>query len=274
MERAKPARPTSKLGASDLLAFRAITSFITELGKAYGNKQRSLALYARLIEKTNIMHEENISKHVEAFRRFCVANRVAIKEQKLDEVKVTVVNFSERVFVNIAAIMRITEEEDIPVIWEHLATISAILDPEGGIKKVMHSKETLDLRESVHGEGREDDLLREIIDTVGVSLGKGEDMESASKDPTKAVNNMMNSGVLGDLMKNMTTGMESGELDLTKLMGSIQGMVCNMGNGTDVEIPEEISSMTENLNKMIRSVSGKVEQLQEEHDPTTGEAEK
>jgi len=115
------------------------------------------------------------------------------------------------------------------------------------------------LKDSIKGADKEDDLLRQIIDTVGVSLGQGEKMESAPRNPEKAVSDMMSSGALTNLMTNMTKGMESGDLDLSKLMGSIQGMVCNMGGeGKDANIPPEVKNMTDNLNNMIRSVSSNV----------------
>lgn len=266
MQRTKPAGPTTKLGATDLLAFKAITSFITELGKYYGKNQRSLALYARLIEKTNISHEQNIVKHVDAFKGFCVKNREAIVESRVDLLKTNVINFSSNVFVNIAAILKIAETDDIPVVWEHLVTISSILDPEGGQKKVVHSKETQDLKDSIQGKGKEDNLLRDIIDTVGVSLGKGEKMESTSRNPDQAVSDILNNGSLTNIMKSMTEGMEKGDLDLTKLMGSIQGMVSNM-QGVPAEknknIPPELAQMTNSLNTMITSVSESVNRFQQ-----------
>ena len=53
-----------------LIVFNAISKFVHSLNECFGEKQRSLQLYGRLIEKTTIIHEGPIKKHINAFKKF------------------------------------------------------------------------------------------------------------------------------------------------------------------------------------------------------------
>ena len=105
------------LTGTDLLAFKAISNFIQDLSP-FSNKQRSLALYIRLIEKTQIIHEEAIEKHIKAFKKFCVSNRTTILEND-PKFEASTISYSDRVFINIRHIMTIAEQGDQDAIWEH-----------------------------------------------------------------------------------------------------------------------------------------------------------
>ncbi len=70
---------SAPLEARELLAFRALSSFVLDVAQLYRKKQRSLALYERLVEKTNFVHEAPIRKHVNVVTAFCTANRKEIE---------------------------------------------------------------------------------------------------------------------------------------------------------------------------------------------------
>ena len=71
---------------TSLVTFKAISNFTTCLDEVFGAQNRSLKLYAHLISKTTVQHEKPILKHIEAFRKFCVANRVAIEAQDIEKI--------------------------------------------------------------------------------------------------------------------------------------------------------------------------------------------
>ena len=54
--------------AENLIIFKAISNCIKDLGESFGKKQRSLLLYKHLVEKTTIVHEEPIKKHITAWK--------------------------------------------------------------------------------------------------------------------------------------------------------------------------------------------------------------
>ena len=70
---------------SNLIAFKAIANFVKDLDEVFGKEQKSLTLYARLINKTTLAHSDAIEKHVNSFKSFCISNREFIKEKNFAE---------------------------------------------------------------------------------------------------------------------------------------------------------------------------------------------
>ena len=50
--------------------FKCIVNFIHDLNELYGEEQKSLQLYNLLMEKTGIVHQEPIKKHIKIFYDF------------------------------------------------------------------------------------------------------------------------------------------------------------------------------------------------------------
>ena len=237
----------ANIDGNDLMAFKAISAFVADLAEEFRKNQRSLALYQRLLEKTSIIHEEAISKHLKIFKEFVQTNREAIINQNLDKLTTHTLTYSDRVFINIAHIFRITDDANCVEIWKHLLTISAILDPESGAKETLKQN---DLTSSQDCKA-ESNFLKDIINKVEDSI------DPNTTNPTEAIGKVMSSGVLTELMTSMTQGMENGNLDIGNLMGSIQGMIGELHESGDV--PPEMQVMTNSLSQMM-SVLPKVNQ--------------
>ena len=47
-----------------LIAFKTICNFVNELASEYATKHKPLKLYQRLINKTQISHDQIIKKHI------------------------------------------------------------------------------------------------------------------------------------------------------------------------------------------------------------------
>jgi hypothetical protein len=198
-----------------LLAFKAISTFTLELSQIF-TSYHSLKLYARLISKTTLSHDVAINKHVSVFRDFCIANRDAIVNKDLAAMVEDRAAFSERVFIDVKVILGKADTETAGAIWNHLLCISALVDPAGKAKAVL--KEHMESKDS----GNEADFLTNIISKV-------EEHVDPEADPMTAVSSIMKSGVFTDLISGMNDGLSSGNLDLGKLMGSVQGMMGAMG---------------------------------------------
>lgn len=204
---------------NNILIFKAISGFIRDLSDLYGKEQRSLNLYRRLIEKTSIIHEQAISKNIEIFRKFCVANRDAFQLADSDKVGETVIKYSDKVFIDMAAIFKLADSDSKQSIWKHLLTISAFVDPGSNAKKML--KEMSQDSKNNGGSGKEEDFLSSIIQKVEGSI----DPEAASANPMAAISSIMTSGVFTDLIGSMQSGIESGELNIEKMLGTVQSML-------------------------------------------------
>lgn len=245
----------NNLSASQLLAFQAISSFVSEANKVGGKTQKSLQLYNRLIEKTNISHKEAITKHINAFKKFMVVNVDALKSQDVSKLSKTTVDYSDRVFINVRLLL-VNSADNENVIWNHLITIGAIVHPKANLKEILKEKqeaepEQLEISDILDSDGSpESDVIANMMNKVQMSA------DPNTTDPNQAMQQLMSGGGLMDMVKDMTTGMQNGDLDIGKMLGSLQKMTQKLGDMDGA--PPEIQAMTGNLNQMINNVSQKV----------------
>ena len=232
--------------ARSLLSFKAISAFIIDL-TAFKTKQRSLALYIRLIERTNFTHEAAITKHVNAFRELCKSNERAISEKNPNYLEKTTINYSEKVFINIAHLLKIADDTEKEAIWSHLTVISAFVYPEGKAKELL--KKTASTAESASSSssssGDNGNFLTDMISAIEGNIDR-------DAKPAEAVSKLMQSGALNDVISTMSSKMEDGKLDLGSMMNSVQNLVGSLSENQ--EVPSEIKNMTDNLTKMVSNL--------------------
>jgi hypothetical protein len=224
---------------TSLITFKTISNFTNDLGDVFSEKHRPLKLYVHLINKTTLSHEQPIQKHIDAFRDFCIANRDAISNKSVDLNKEKIV-YSKRVFINMKEIFDIADKETIDVIWMHLLTISALVDPAGKAREILKEEA------QKGGDGDEINFLTDIISKVEANV-------DPNANPMEAVTSIMQSGIFSDLVTGMGTGLQDGSLDLGKLMNTVQKMVTKLSNDAgDHEGGEQAANM---INTMIGSLT-------------------
>ena len=227
---------------TSLIIFRAISNFTQCLSEVFGKDNRSLKLYAHLISKTTVAHEKPIEKHIESFRKFCVSNREAIETKNIKKLQENQIIYSERVFINMKIIFNKADRETTETIWKHLLTISALVDPTGQAKKLL--KEASQKGGSVGGE--EANFLTDIINKV-------EENVNPNSNPMEAVSAIMKSGVFTDLVNTMGSGLENGDLDLGRLMGTVQQLVTNINPGEN-NANQGVNEGLDLVNNMINNL--------------------
>lgn len=222
----------------ELIAFKAISEFTKELSQNFTTKDKnhSLKLYEHLLNKTTLSHDKAIKKHVDAFRTFCIDNRDAIKNKNISLLKNKKVNYSTRVFIDFSTIFKESDKDTTNIIWKHLLTISALVDPAGKAKDVLKSASGT----------KEADFLNNIIDKVESSV-------NPNSNPLEAISSIMTSGVFNDLITGMNNGIQNGELDLGKLMGTVQTMCSTLSADTGSENP--IDNPMNMLNSLMSSMN-------------------
>ncbi len=226
----------------NLLTFKAISTFISELAENFSEKNHSLKLYSRLLNKTTISHENAIKKNIEAFRVFCQKNREAITNKNTKLFVDSKVEYSPKVYVDLNDIFNDSDKETSNVIWKHLLTISALVDPASKAKEIL--KNTKDSKEA--------NFLSDILNKVEENVKPG-------SNPLEAVSSIMSSGIFNDLLSGLNGGIQNGELDLSKLMGTVQQMCSTLGGGDLTKMTEGGASGGENpmsmINNMMSSLS-------------------
>ena len=85
-------------------------------------------------------------------------------------------------------------------------------------------------------EGAETNFLAGVIDKFE------KEVDTDSNDPMQAISGLMQSGMITGLINDMHQGMQSGELDIGKLMGSVQGMIGAMSDAPGLHQPPEVNA--------------------------------
>ena len=214
---------------NSLVAFKAISKFINDLSEMFGETQKSLQLYSFLLSRTTLAHETAILKHMDIFRTFCVQNREAISGMDSSKLTSPLIQYSERVSINMSTIFASADASTTKTIWKHFLTISAIVDPTGEARKIL---------KEVNTQGNETDFLSDMIEKIEKNV-------DSNANPMDAISSMMSSGIFTELIGGMGSGIQDGSLDLGKLMGTVQKMVSKMS-------PEGESSL--DLEGMINTI--------------------
>jgi hypothetical protein len=236
-----------------ILAFKAISNFVSDLAQEFSNVYHPVALYNRLLERTKISNDTIIHKHVELFRSFVVANRDGILEGNFDRFTQSSVSYSDRVFINIIELYRKANKENKEAIHQHLLAISALLDPTSNAKQVLaNSMKALapvsaTPLPSPSGGDNESKFITDLISKVETSINPDE-----MANPMQAVSSIMSSGIFNDLVTSMSDGINSGTLDIGKLMTSMTSVVSSIqpqgapGQGPPMNMPD-IASLLSSL---------------------------
>lgn len=209
--------------------FKCIVNFIHDLSEIYGEEQKSLQLYDVLMEKTGIVHQEPIKKHIQIFHTFLEKNEDAILENDIEKIVQWEIRYSEKVFIDLKQIFDTTEDKE--VLWQHLLTLLAVLIPTSKAKQILQEekKKKQNLQKV---ETNEEDFLTNVINKVQKHI----DPSNAS-NPAEMMNGILSSGIFTELVNDMNDGFSNGDLDMGKMMGSFQNVMGNM------------SSLIQNMNK-------------------------
>ena len=205
-----------------LIAFRAISNFVKDLADEFSDKYHSLALYNRLLEKTTVNNDKIIQKHVSLFREFLIGNRNGIIENDLTKFTKNRVSYSDRVFIDVVDLYSHADKSTKQAIRKHLLTLSAILDPDAQAKKTLQTMST-PAPIKVEGDSKESEFINNLINKVETSVST-ENMDN----PMQAVSSILSSGLFNDLVSSMSDGINSGELNIGKLMGTMQTVMTSI----------------------------------------------
>jgi hypothetical protein len=205
---------------SIVVLFKHICNFVKDVHSSFGSKCHPLTLYAHIIEQTGIMHEEPIRRHIQAFYTFVKDNESAILEKEVGLLQNPVIQYSDKVYIDMKEIFGYADEDDQGILWKHLMNLLAILDPSSEAKRILSQEEKAKQK---NGEtANEEKFLNDMVHKVG-------EFVRPDSNPNDMVQNILNSGMVNDLVNNMTTGLNEGDLDMNKMMSTVQKMMTTLG---------------------------------------------
>lgn len=199
--------------------FDIICNFVKELSDIY-SKNKSLALYNRLLSKTLPMYTDAVKKHLNIFKEYVFKNKEFIlnkDEEKLENL----ITYNERIYINIGHLIKISDNDTKNSIWKHLSLILSMFDE--------------DAKEIVMNENKENNFIKDMVNILEKNVDVND--KKVLENPMNTIGELMNKGVFNDLMKKVQTG----DIDIGKLMSRAQEMALETLN--EDEEDEEKSDM-------------------------------
>lgn len=210
-------------------AYEAIVSFVNDLWEVFGSTKTksSLMLYHRLIERNNSADEQFIEKVVSGFTLFLTLYEQNILKNELDKIpKGTVIDFgaSKVIKLEIQKYIHQSDEEIREAIRQHLITISALLKPSQEKLEQLRNIRNKQLENiKIDTNSKEGEFINNIMQKAKMN------MESVDTDnPAAAIMGLFQGGLINDMMSGLKNGVDNGEMDMSKLLTTMQSAIGNL----------------------------------------------
>ena len=204
--------------------FNTLKKFVHEMASFFQDDM-ALKLYNHLLRKTNIKHRAPVSRHLQIFTEFCKNNRKQILSSNT-AFQQTKLEYSKRVYIDFSKIFKDIEEGDEgpetqSVLFDHLLVLSMVFDPEGQANKVLKEKAGDEANDEIKHLFGSNPFLAEMMEKVDGHVKPG-------ANPMEAMSSMVSSGLLEELVGGMQQKIQSGEVDMDQLMGSVQRITSSL----------------------------------------------
>jgi hypothetical protein len=206
--------------------FVAISAFINELWEQFGDTKNPtpLGLYKRLLHHIKFTEIDSIMKSVKGFEKFLKPYTDIILSGKLDAIPSdSKIEYGDsgKVYIDIGKIIHKTDEETRRNIQQHLIAIDVILHP---------NKEKIDAFEKILQEPVSDQEFLKVDTSTNegkfinnIMQRSKKSMENVDADnPMAAMFSIFQSGVVQEMVSGLSQGVESGQMDMKKLLGTMQ----------------------------------------------------
>lgn len=231
-----------------LKIFQSISLFVKELNETFGKEHHPLALYNRLLEKTPVTNTLAIQKQVSIFYDFCKRNKEGILGKNKEQIQEKII-FSKKIYIDIKDILKKSDPETEDIIWRHMLLIS------------FHMFQTDDIREIIKNlsSSSSSDETKSEQDFISTFMTKIETQfkDKQFTDPMTATTELLQSGLFTEMVSTMNTQIQSGNLNIAKLLGSVQGMMGNISGeiSSSAQGSNLINNMMSNMMGMMGGVS-------------------
>lgn len=233
--------PVSKI--NNIFLFNEIKTFVGALAELFSEEYHSLALYDRLLQKTQPTHTDAVSKHISAFRKFCIENTQSILNS--DFKFNSIIEYSKKVFIDLTSIASGTDDETRNVIRTHLLTMIVLFDPSCESAKEQLRSQTKHVSETssenypifkFDTESSEGKFLNNILGKV-TQIVQPTSSGPAISNPSEVFAKIMSSGAIDELVSGMPAQMEEG-MDIGKLFGMVQHTIKDIAKDSPQNDPQ------------------------------------
>jgi len=209
----------------ELKIFTKILSFVNEYKNVFA--EDPILKYYKLLKKTPVANTTAIKNHINIFKNWLTYNRDAILQKNKDNIN-GILNISANVYLPIKDSLDKADQDTTNSIFKHLLIIFLRIFPDDEAIKTALVTDVVKAKPQPPS-GNEGDFLNKFMSKIENNFS-----ETEFTDPMSATMHMLNSGIFTEMVGSMNTEMQSGNLDLTKLLGSVQGMLGNLGASTNI----------------------------------------
>lgn len=214
-----------------IVIFKAISNFVKQLTSQFGDDEAPLRLYNKLLNMTEIGDEKAIDEQINLFGKYWRENEEAIYATSVEDLNSDTIKYSDRMYIDLKNLMRSSEQDTLNVIWKHVLTISALVNPEGKARDTLKNMKT-----------KESKFIENIIGSVTDNLGKM-DLPNSQGDQLKNV-------LQSDFMSNIVQSIQGGDLDMSKIFATLGSVVQSISN------PAAVTSAQSAVNPGVPSPAG------------------
>jgi len=211
----------------DLKAFNAIVEFVRDLCEVFeAKKVTPLNLYRRLTDHIRFTDEKAIQRVIRPFEEFVRRHKNLILSGELAKLpRGASIHYekSPKAYIEIEKFVYRGDPSTKQTIQLHLLTISNILEPNEQALKELEKLQESSLVNSPEGK---------MVSGIVEKLSDMNIDESDIENPIAMVGQLMSSGVVTELFGNMRQGLASGDMDLGKLVGSLQTTMTALTKGS------------------------------------------
>lgn len=225
-----------KLDERRLKAFNAVVSFVGDLSEVFGDTKvvTPLSLYNRLVVKhINFTEIGRIDEALRGFTAFFDNYGDAVVKKEWDKIpRGTLISYgsSDKIGLEIQKYLYKADDSTKGVIRQHLLTIQAILKPADTqfllqeLEKVPQGINPLNPPADLKAAMKIDESTNEGKFISGIMTKTKEAMaDMDASNPTAAIMNLAQSGIIQDLIGGIQNGVAGGQMDMHKLLGTMSG---------------------------------------------------
>jgi hypothetical protein len=208
--------------------FKAITEFADQLNDAFGADNINVNKVYRILLRTSLTNRKVVDRHLVIFQSFMLINRNAILGRSAENFTEPNIELTERIRMNLKEIILGADDAVKKVIWQHLLNILFLFNPDD---KVVKNELKVSISEN---DTKENKFLMDTFSKFEEVMKKPEEGEPA-KDPMAMMGGLLQSGFLNEMITNINSGVNKGDLNIKNLISTVQSLLGNLSDTIEKE---------------------------------------
>jgi hypothetical protein len=206
--------------------FKAIVEFADQMNDVFGKEDVNVNKVYRILAKTSLTNRKVIERHLIIFYNFLETNRMAILARTPADFLESHIELTSNIRMNVKDTIAKADAPTQKIIWQHLFNIMFLYNPDDAVIKN-------ELKTSIsENDTKENKFLMDTFSKFEDIMKKpGEE----NKDPMAMMGGLLQSGFLNEMIGNINSGVNKGDLNIKNLISTVQNLLGNLSETIDKE---------------------------------------